>query len=55
MFIEIDAKLRRVEKEKADLMAEKDRLAREVEMLTQRINLMQRQLDKQQVVQLFQK
>lgn len=40
----------RADKEKADLLAEKERLAREVEMLTQRANNLQRQVDKLQVI-----
>lgn len=40
----------RADKEKADLLAEKERLAREVEMLTQRANVLQRQVDKLQVI-----
>lgn len=40
----------RADKEKADLVAEKERLAREVEMLTQRANVLQRQVDKLQVI-----
>lgn len=42
----------RADKEKADLLAEKERLAREVEMLTQRSNVLQRQVDKLQVIPL---
>lgn len=42
----------RADKEKADLLAEKERLAREVEMLTQRANVLQRQVDKLQVIPL---
>lgn len=42
----------RADKDKADLLAEKERLAREVEMLTQRANVLQRQVDKLQVIPL---
>lgn len=42
----------RADKEKADLLAEKERLAREVEILTQRANVLQRQVDKLQVIPL---
>lgn len=45
----VDVRLRRAEKEKAEQQAEKERLSREVEVLTQRLNLLQRQLEKQQV------
>ncbi|XP_014243123.1 nucleoprotein TPR [Cimex lectularius] len=42
-------RISRLEKEKEEETAEKDRLGRELEVMTQRMNLIQRQLDKQQV------
>lgn len=45
-----DESSRRTEKERNEHQSEKERLSREVELLTQRLNLMQRQLEKQQVL-----
>ena len=48
-----ESQISHLEKENADLRAEKqqekDRLLRDIETLNQRLNQMQRQLDKQQV------
>lgn len=42
-------RITKVEKEKTELQAERDRLLREVEIVSQRVNTLQRQLHTQQV------
>jgi hypothetical protein len=48
-LVVLESRISRLEKEKTEEQTEKERLMREVEVQNQRISILQRQLDKQQV------